>query len=48
MIHDREKGAEMLKKLGVKSKFVEVDINNLDALETALQGLFLCVDLSTG
>lgn len=48
MIHDREKGAEMVKKLGMKSKFVEVDINNVDAVEAALKGLFFCVDLSTG
>ena len=47
MICDREKGAETVEKLGKKSKFVEVDINNLDALEAALKGLFFCVDLST-
>ena len=48
MVYRREKGAEMVKKLGEKSKFVEVDINNLDALEAALQGLSFFVDLSIG
>ena len=28
----------MVKKLGEKSEFVEVDINNINALEASLQG----------
>lgn len=39
----REKGAEMVKKLGLKSKFVQVDINDLDALEAALKEVDLVV-----
>ncbi|KAJ8449433.1 hypothetical protein Cgig2_002230 [Carnegiea gigantea] len=40
---NREKGAETVEKLGKKSKFVEVDINKLDALEAALKDVDLVV-----
>ncbi|XP_057539127.1 uncharacterized protein LOC130817438 [Amaranthus tricolor] len=40
---NREKGAEMVKKLGEKSEFVEVDINNINALEASLQDVDLVV-----
>ncbi|KAH9617276.1 hypothetical protein KSS87_009637 [Heliosperma pusillum] len=40
---NREKGEEMTKKLGEKSKFVEIDLNNVDALEAALEDVDLVV-----
>ncbi|XP_074321257.1 uncharacterized protein LOC141657811 [Silene latifolia] len=40
---NREKGEEMRKKLGEKSKFVEIDLNNVDALEAALEDVDLVV-----
>ncbi|KAF6152912.1 hypothetical protein GIB67_039619 [Kingdonia uniflora] len=35
---NRDKGAAMVAKLGESSKFVEVDIDNVKALEAALNG----------
>uniref|UniRef100_A0A803KNR4 TRF2/HOY1 PH-like domain-containing protein n=1 Tax=Chenopodium quinoa TaxID=63459 RepID=A0A803KNR4_CHEQI len=35
---NREKGAAMIKNLGEKSEFVEVDINNVEKIKAALQG----------
>ncbi|KAL9248348.1 hypothetical protein vseg_021680 [Gypsophila vaccaria] len=40
---NREKGAEVTKKLGEKSKFVEVDINNADSLNAVLEDVHLVV-----
>lgn len=40
---NREKGADMVKKLGEKSKFVEVDIDNMEALQAALDDVDLVV-----
>lgn len=40
---NREKGAAMVKNLGEKSEFIEFDIDNVEALEAALQDVDLVV-----
>ncbi|KAL2941974.1 Carboxynorspermidine synthase [Bienertia sinuspersici] len=40
---NRERGAAMVKNLGEKSEFAEVDIDNVEALENALQDVDLVV-----
>lgn len=35
---DREKGAAMVAKLGGKSSFAQLDIDDVKSLETALEG----------